>query len=190
MCNASKIRCSVAAIVAKSRTWFYFVQRLLQQKCCETWWLRGMLHHAISPATCVATKLRDRLHEKLHSVTPRGLKGELYSKIKFVLFERTLKITEYKLSFSFWFPCFVFEIFQFLWYANYTYDVVMSNVNDISENIIYLCYYKTKSLQNVHVWCRGRNKLLMLIKLKQNLMTARLIQVQNNKILTLGLYMQ
>ena len=20
-----------------------------------------------------------------------------------------------------------------------------------------LCYYKTKSLQNVHVWCRGRN---------------------------------
>ena len=29
-----------------------------------------------------------------------------------------------KLSFSFLFPCFVFEIFQFLWYANYTYDVV------------------------------------------------------------------
>ena len=23
--------------------------------------------------------------------------------------------------------------------------------NDISENVIYLCYYKTKSLQNVHV---------------------------------------
>ena len=46
-----------SAIVAKSRTWFYFVQRLLQQKCCETWWLRGMLHNAISRATCVATKL-------------------------------------------------------------------------------------------------------------------------------------
>ena len=29
--------------------------------------------------------------------------------------------------------------------------------NDISENVIYLWYYKTKSLQNVHVWCRGRN---------------------------------
>ena len=57
--NASKIRCSVAAIVAKSRTWFYFVQRLLQQKCRETWWLRGMLHYAISRATCVATTLRD-----------------------------------------------------------------------------------------------------------------------------------
>ena len=26
--------------------------------------------------------------------------------------------------------------------------------NDLSENVIYLCYYKTKSLQNVHVWCR------------------------------------
>ena len=42
--------------------------------------------------------------------------------MKFVLFERTLKITS-KLSFSFWFPCFVFEMFHF-WYANYTYDVV------------------------------------------------------------------
>ena len=70
LCNASKIRCSVAAIVAKSRTWFYFVQRLLQQKCRETWWLRGMLHHAISRATGVATILRDKLHDKLHNVTP------------------------------------------------------------------------------------------------------------------------
>ena len=72
LCNASKIRYSVAAIVAKSRTWFYFVERLLQQKCCETWWLRDMLHRAISRATCVATKLRDKLHEKLHSVTAPG----------------------------------------------------------------------------------------------------------------------
>ena len=31
LCNALKMRCSVAAIVAKSRTWFYFVQWLLQQ---------------------------------------------------------------------------------------------------------------------------------------------------------------
>ena len=33
-----------------------------------------------------------------------------------------------------------------------THDVVYMG-NDISENVIYLCYYKTKSLQNVHV-CR------------------------------------
>ena len=65
-----QIHCSVAAIVAKSRTWLYFVQSLLQQKCCETWWLRDMLHRAISRATCVATKLRDKLHEKSYSVTP------------------------------------------------------------------------------------------------------------------------
>ena len=48
-----------------------------------------------------------------------NIKEELNPKIKFVLFERTLK--QSKLSFSFWFPCFVFEIFQFLWYANYTW---------------------------------------------------------------------
>ena len=34
--NAGKIRCSVARIVAKSRTDFYFSQRLRQQKSCET----------------------------------------------------------------------------------------------------------------------------------------------------------
>ena len=65
LCNALKMHCSVAAIVAKSRTWFYFVQWLLQQKYCETCWLRGMIHLAISRAICVATKLRD----KFHSVT-------------------------------------------------------------------------------------------------------------------------
>ena len=31
--------------------------------------LRGMLHLAISLATCVAAKLRDKLQDKLHSVT-------------------------------------------------------------------------------------------------------------------------
>ena len=69
LCNGEKMCCSVAAIVAKSRTWFYFVQCFLQQKCCVTLWLRGMLHLAISLATCVATKLRDKLRHKLHSVT-------------------------------------------------------------------------------------------------------------------------
>ena len=68
LCNGGKMCCSVAAIVAKSRTWFYFVQWFLQQKCCVTLWLRGMLHLAISLATCVATKLRDKLRHKLHSV--------------------------------------------------------------------------------------------------------------------------
>ena len=35
---------------------------LAASECCETWWLQGMLHCAISRATCVATKLRDKLH--------------------------------------------------------------------------------------------------------------------------------
>jgi len=34
--NAGKIRCSVARIVAKSRTDFYFSQQLRHQKSCET----------------------------------------------------------------------------------------------------------------------------------------------------------
>ncbi len=34
---------------------------VLQQKCCVTLGLRGMLHLAISLATCVAAKLRDKL---------------------------------------------------------------------------------------------------------------------------------
>ena len=56
------------ATVAKNRTWFYFVQCLLQQKCCETWRLRDMWHLAISRATCVATKLWHKLRDKLHSI--------------------------------------------------------------------------------------------------------------------------
>ena len=36
--------------------------------------------------------------------------------------------------------------------------------NDISENVIYLFYYKTKSRQNVHVWCRGRNTRTWLLR--------------------------
>ena len=35
LCNTSKMLCNVAAIIAKSRSRLYFVQRLLQQKCCE-----------------------------------------------------------------------------------------------------------------------------------------------------------
>ena len=41
---------------------------------------------------------------------------------------------------SFWFSWFVFEIFQFVWYAN-----------DLSEKVIYLCHYQTKLIQRNHV---------------------------------------
>ena len=55
------MRCNVA----KSRTGFYFVQCFLQQKRCVILGLRGMLHLAISLATCVATKLPDKLHNSV-----------------------------------------------------------------------------------------------------------------------------
>ena len=57
--------CQLLQSVAKSRAEFYFVQRLAQQKNCET------THVTLcnSPATCLATALRDKLLRKLHSVT-------------------------------------------------------------------------------------------------------------------------
>ena len=66
--NAGKIRCSVARIFSKSRTDFYFSQRLQQQKSCETCSFQGMLHRAIFPAICIVTKLRDKLQKRLPSV--------------------------------------------------------------------------------------------------------------------------
>ena len=59
LCYALRMRCNVATVVAKSRTWFYFVQCfILEQKSCETWWLRGMfIHLAIFRVICVVTKL-------------------------------------------------------------------------------------------------------------------------------------
>ena len=59
-----KIRCSVTRIVAKSRTDFYFSQRLRHQKSCERCSFQGVLHWAIFRATCIATKLRDKLQKK------------------------------------------------------------------------------------------------------------------------------
>ena len=53
----------VAVTVARSRT--NFSQRLGQQKNCETCSFQGMLHWATICATCVATKLRDKLQEKI-----------------------------------------------------------------------------------------------------------------------------
>ena len=67
--QCSKIRCSVATVVVKNRIEFYFSQRLRQRKNCETRPLRGMSHWAIFRATCVTTKLRDKFHETLFSVT-------------------------------------------------------------------------------------------------------------------------
>ena len=64
----------VAAIVAGSKSRFYFVQRHgLRQKRCEACSFQGMLHQATIRATCVAcngaTKLRDKLQEIMSSVT-------------------------------------------------------------------------------------------------------------------------
>ena len=61
----------VAVTVARSRPNFYFSQRLRQQKTIgrHVHLSRGMLHKATIRATCVATKLRDKLQEKLPSVT-------------------------------------------------------------------------------------------------------------------------
>ena len=57
----------VAVTVARSRT--EFSQRLRQQRNRETCSFQGMLHWATIRATCVATKLGDKLQEKLPSVT-------------------------------------------------------------------------------------------------------------------------
>ena len=58
-----------AAIVAKSRTQFYFVQRFMQLVSKKFRTLQSMLHGAMNRATCLAMALRDKLHEKLHRVT-------------------------------------------------------------------------------------------------------------------------
>ena len=46
-CYSVQRQLKVAAIVTKSRTEFYFVQRCTQQKCCETSCRGNMLHHTI-----------------------------------------------------------------------------------------------------------------------------------------------
>ena len=69
--NTGKHCCSVAKIVAKSRTDFYFSQRLWHQKSCETCSFQRMLHWVIFPATCIAITLRDKLQKILPIVTLR-----------------------------------------------------------------------------------------------------------------------
>ena len=64
-CHTVLLCCQLLQSVAKSTAEFYFVQRFAQQKNCET------THVTLcdSPATCLATALRDKLLTKLHSVT-------------------------------------------------------------------------------------------------------------------------
>ena len=66
--NTEKVDKIFAAIVAKIRIKFYFLHRLRQQQNCETSCCLGMLHLSIFSATCIATKLPDKFHEKLLSV--------------------------------------------------------------------------------------------------------------------------
>ena len=53
------------AIVSESRTRFYFVQRLVQLVSPWFWPLQACY---MARATCLATALRDKLHEKFHRV--------------------------------------------------------------------------------------------------------------------------
>ena len=49
----------LAATVARSRSWFYFVQQWMQQKHFEACSFQSMLHYATIHGTCVATAQRD-----------------------------------------------------------------------------------------------------------------------------------
>ena len=68
--NAGQILHRAMLKNAESRTGFYFPERFLQLVSQRFWPLQGMLHWAMIRATCLAMGLRDKLHEKLHSVTP------------------------------------------------------------------------------------------------------------------------
>ena len=67
--------------------------------------------------------------------------------------------------FSFWFPCFVFEIFGFVWYVNLTYNITLRHTlhNDLSQKIIYLCYCQTKTLNIYRLCCRRNTRTWFLI---------------------------
>ena len=66
-CNTEKVDKIIAAIIVKSRIKFYFLLRLCQQKLVRQ--VISMLHLKSFGATCVAAKLREKLHDKLPSVT-------------------------------------------------------------------------------------------------------------------------
>ena len=82
----------------------------------------------------------------------RHLKVELNPKIKFVIFERTLKITE-KVIFQFLIPLLRFWDISVSLICKLHIVYCMTS-NDISENVTYLdlCYYKTFSHDTKHVY--------------------------------------
>ena len=62
---------SVAALPQSLRLYVLLPATIPATKVLRDLMLAGYeLHHAISRATCVATKLRDKLHENVHGVTP------------------------------------------------------------------------------------------------------------------------
>ena len=128
-----------------SSTFFNLVFNLQIHKCKSR-------HHSINNFNKTACSYNNTVHVFLNKKQLLKENWTLKSSLSYLI----------KLSFNFWFPCFVLEIFQFLWYANYTYDVVYEQWH--IGDVIYLCYYKTKSLQNVHVWCRGRNTRTWLLR--------------------------
>ena len=67
---------------------------------------------------------------------------------------------------SFWFPCFVFEIFEFVWYVNLTYTITLRHTlhNDLSQKILYLCYFQTKTLNIYRLCCRRNTRTWFLIR--------------------------
>ena len=70
LCNASKICCSIAAIVAKSRTLFYFVQRLLQQKILRDLMISGYVTQCNFSCNLCRNKIARQVARKVaYSVT-------------------------------------------------------------------------------------------------------------------------
>ena len=74
--NVRKNRCTVAAIVAKSKIEFYFSQRLRQRK--KKVREMSVAGWTIFRASCAATKLRDKLHETL-AIVKADLHGTIFA---------------------------------------------------------------------------------------------------------------
>ena len=90
-----------------SSTFFNLVFNLQILKC-------KLRHHSINNFNKTACSYNNTVHVFLNKKQLLKENWTLKSSLSYLI----------KLSFNFWFPCFVLEIFQFLWYANYTYDVV------------------------------------------------------------------
>ena len=60
-------------------------------------------------------------------------------------------------KFSFWFPCFVFEIFQFLWYVNYIYAMTQwrnDKNNEITSKCTSLVWWEKHTHMIILKWFR------------------------------------